>query len=245
MFSTAKVGIVAALRSQILRLQGFRPAHTSVNARLGPLMHAFPNGSFPVGAIHEFLSNNTEDTAATAGFVSALMSTLSENNGVSIWICPSRTIFPPALKSFGLNPERILFVEVKSPKEALCTMEEALKCNVLTAVVGEIKDLDFTASRRLQLAVEQSKVTGFVLRNNCRTINTTACVSRWKISSLPSESIDDLPGIGFPKWKAELLRIRNGKPGTWNIQWTDGKFITAPEGTDYTARSLNINTKAG
>lgn len=245
MSSITKVGIVAALRTQILRLQGFRPASGSVDARLGPIMHAFPNGSFPLGTIHEFLSTNTSEAAATAGFVSALMSTLQKNNGVSIWISPSRTIFPPALKNYGLQPERILFVDAKTPKEALWTMEEALKCTVLTAVVGEIRDLDFTASRRLQLAVEQSKVNGFVLRNNCRTHNTTACFSRWRISSLPGDPIDSLPGIGFPKWKAALLRIRNGRPGTWNIQWANGKFAYATDSAANATPSLTINSKTG
>jgi protein ImuA len=105
-------------------------------------------------------------------------------------------------------------------------MDEALKCGAISAVVGELHDLDFTASRRLQLAVEQSKVTGFVLRKNHRNIPATACVSRWKISPLPSDQIDNLPGIGFPKWRVELLRIRNGKSGVWDLQWRNGRFKT-------------------
>jgi protein ImuA len=56
-------------------------------------------------------------------------------------------------------------------------------------------------------------------------LNTTSCVSRWKITSLASERVDDLPGIGFPKWRVELLRIRNGKPGSWDVQWMNGKFV--------------------
>ena len=103
-------------------------------------------------------------------------------------------------------------------------MEEALKCEALSAVIGELRDLDFTASRRLQLAVEKSRVTGFVIRHVRKKINTTACVTRWKISHLPSEMIDQLPGIGFPRWKVELLKVRNGKPGAWEITWIDGAF---------------------
>lgn len=103
-------------------------------------------------------------------------------------------------------------------------MDEALKCSALTAVVGEMREISFTASRRLQLAVEQSQVTGFVMRNNYRNLNTTACVSRWKITPLQSDQVDGLPGIGFPKWRAELLRIRNGKTGAWDIQWVNGRF---------------------
>jgi protein ImuA len=107
-------------------------------------------------------------------------------------------------------------------------MEEALKCCGLSAVVGELKDLSFIASRRLQLAVEKSKVTGFVLRRDARHLNTTACVTRWQVSSLPSELMDELPGIGFPRWKVDLLKVRNGKPGSWEIEWNAGKFRLVP-----------------
>ena len=36
---------------------------------LGPIKDAFPNASFPVGAVHEFLCAAPEDAAATAGFI--------------------------------------------------------------------------------------------------------------------------------------------------------------------------------
>jgi protein ImuA len=88
-----------------------------------------------------------------------------------------------------------------------------------------MREISFTASRRLQLAVEQSKVTGFILRNNAARLGTTACVSRWKVSSLPSKAIDGLPGIGFPQWRVELLRVRNGQPGVWHLQWRKKCFV--------------------
>jgi protein ImuA len=123
-------------------------------------------------------------------------------------------------------------------------MNEALKCGALAAVVGEMKEISFTASRRLQLAVEQSQVTGFILRSNPRNVNTTACVSRWKITSLPSESVDDLPGIGFPKWRVELLRIRNGKSGVWDVQWMNGRFHQTP-GIRHLEPGIGYQKKAG
>ncbi len=147
------------------------------------------------------------------------------NAGASLWISSSRTLFPPALKSFGIDPDRFIFIDLKKERDVIWAMDEALKCGALTSVIGEIQKISFTESRRLQLAVEQSQVTGFILRNNSRNMNTTACVSRWKITPLPSEQVDELPGIGFPKWKVELLKIRNGKPAAWDIQWMNGKFM--------------------
>ncbi|HTJ51566.1 MAG TPA: hypothetical protein VL443_19035 [Cyclobacteriaceae bacterium] len=222
----AKTDILKNLQSDILRLQGFKSmSNVTLDIGLGSITNTFPNGSFPLGAVHEFLSTQIEDAASTSGFIAGLLSSLMGNNGITLWISSSRTLFPPALKSFGIEPDRFIFIDLQKEKDAIWVMDEALKCNALSAVVGEIREIDFTTSRRLQLAVEQSQVTGFILRNNYRKLNTTACVSRWKITPLASVLNDNLPGVGFPKWKVELLRIRNGKAGTWDVQWINGGFI--------------------
>jgi protein ImuA len=221
-----RAAIFSQLQSDILRLQRFCPSNnTKLDAELGSMLDAFPNKSFPLGAVHEFLSDRVEDATATSGFVGGLISSLMKNKGTGIWISASRTLFPPALKMLGIVPEQFIFLDLKNEKDVLWAMDEALKCAAITTVVGEIRNIDFTQSRRLQLAVEQSQCTGFILRHKVRNPGTTACVSRWKITSLPSETLDDLPGIGYPGWKVELLRMRNGKPGSWNIQWKDGAFV--------------------
>ena len=234
MVSIKKAEIIAELQTDILRLQGFIPAKNAAidDVGLGPIKDAFPNAAFPLGAIHEFLAARIEDKSATTGFITRLLASLMGSNGTSLWISASRKLFPPALKSFGIQPDRIIFIDLQKEKDVMWAMDEALKCGALVAVVGEIQEISFTDSRRLQLAVEKSHVTGFILRSQRHVerqkakLNTTACVSRWKITPLPSESADDLPGIGFPKWKVELLRIRNGKPGAWNIQWRNGRFVS-------------------
>lgn len=221
-----KADIIAQLQRDILLLQGLRPTlnNAAVDVGLGPIREAFPDSVFPTGAVHEFISTAAEHAAATAGFISSLAGGLMQSGGVCVWISISRTIFPPALQSFGIAPERIIFVDVTSDREALWVMEEALKCEGLAAVIGEIKEVSFTNSRRLQLAIEQSRVTGFIHRYQPRQLNTTTCVSRWQITPIASEQEDQLPGVGFPRWNVALLRIRGGKPGTWQIEWSAGKF---------------------
>jgi protein ImuA len=226
-----RADIIAELQTDILRLEGFKPSgNHAVDLGLGPISHAFPDSTFPLGVVHEFLSAKAEDAAVTCGFITGLLSPLMSNTGTALWISAARTIFPPALKSFGIQPDRIIFIDLKNEKHILWAMEEALKCGALTAVVGEMREITFTASRRLQLAVEQSHVTGFILRHHPRKVNTTACVSRWRITPLPSKPMgngasDDLPGIGFPQWRVELMRIRNGKSGMWDVSWMNGKFV--------------------
>ncbi|MEO8860453.1 MAG: Error-prone repair protein ImuA [Ginsengibacter sp.] len=226
-----KSDIIARLKKEILLLNGFKKALNNVD-KVGlplPVKNAFPEGQFPLGAIHEFLIEGSEEAAATAGFVSGMLASLMRNSGVTIWISACRNIFPPSLISFGIIPEKIIFIDLKKEKEILWAMEEALKCNSVAAVVGELHELTFTASRRLQLAVEQSRVTGFILRQTKGNINTTACLSRWKITSSPSVLEDEMPGVGFPRWNVELLKVRNGKPGKWELEFADGRFRNIPK----------------
>ena len=228
----AKNDVILQLQREVLSLQGFKGVsgaqHPSTG--LGPIEQAFPGQVFPTGAVHEFLSREAEDAAATSGFMAGILGRLMRNGGTGLWISTRRTIFPPALKVFGIEPERIIFVDVARQKEALWAVEEALKCDALTAVIGELNELSFTESRRLQLVVEQSRVTGFIHRYNPKSENTVACVSRWKIKPLPGTIEEGMPGVGFPRWNVQLLKVRNGKPGTWQVGWSEGSFrhVTRP-----------------
>jgi protein ImuA len=221
-----KADIIAQLKKDILPLQGFKkkPGNNGVDAAIGPLKNAFPNASFPLAAVHEFLSIGKEESAATTGFISVLLAALMKDVGATIWISSYRNIFPPALKSFGIIPDKIIFIHLNKQQEICWAMEEALKCRGVAAVIGEMPEISFTISRRLQLAVEHSGVTGFILRNNPKNINTTACVTRWKITPIPSQLEGGMPGVGFPRWKVELLKVRNGYPANWEIEFVGGRM---------------------
>lgn len=241
----SKKEIIHQLQKEILLLQSFKPPELqkAETFGLGTIETAFPNGIFPTGTIHEFLNEVPEHQAACGGFIASLLKVLMQQ-GNCIWIGTSRKLFPPALKAFGVDPERIIFVDLQREKDMLWATEEALKCEGLVAVVAEISDLSFTTSRRLQLAVEKSKVTGFILRNNPHQISATACAARWKITSLPSKSEDHMPGVGFPRWTVELLKVRNGNPGIWTMEWVIDAFAEVRE-TQAAIVLLNQKRKVG
>lgn len=218
--------IISRLQKDILQWEGYKPpeAGTRQLIGLGPVEAAFPHGVFALGTIHELVCSSTEQATASEAFISGLLSVLMQKGGACLWIGLSDHVSPLALKAFGVEPERVIFLHLLKDKEVLWAMEEALKCGGLSAVIAEVSELDFKQSRRLQLAVEHSKVTGFVLRNRSHKIANTACAARWQISPLPSEPVDGLPGLGFPRWQVQLLRVRNGKPGSWVMEWSVGRF---------------------
>lgn len=225
-----KADIINTLKQQVLAMQGHRRATGDVSqVNLGSILNAFPDKVFPTGAVHEFISQETEAAAASIGFIAGLASQLIRKDGIAFWIGPKRTIFPPALKVFGIKPQRLVFVELPKPKECLWAIEEILKCKAVSAVIGEVKDLSFADSRRLQLAVENSHVTGFIHRFKPRNENPVACVTRWKVAPLPSAEVD-IPGVGIPRWQIDLTKVRNGRPGSWQIEWIEKTFheITQP-----------------
>lgn len=241
-----KRDIIAQLQQKILHMQGVKPAGSIYeNAMgLGAIENAFPNSIFPVAALHEFLTFQPEQAASTIGFIGGLLQQLMAKGEACLWISNSRTPFPPALTAYSVDPGRFIFIDLKQEKDILWATEEALKCEGLAAVIAEISRIDMTASRRLQLAVEKSGVTGFILRNEAGKMSTTMATARWQISPLPSIVIDNLPGVGFPRWKVELLKVRNGKPGSWNMEWADGHFNVLPvEKTTITQRPDEL--KAG
>ncbi len=241
-----KKDIINQLQKSILLMQGFTPPVSGAvdSVGLGPVENAFPNGVFPTGVIHEFLSAAPEQAAANGGFISGILNTLMQHGGACLWISMQRTLFPPSLKIFGVEPHRMIFIDLKREKDVLWAMEEALKCKGLAAVIGELREISFTQTRRLQLAAEQSKVTGFVLRSDPKKISATACVARWNITSLPSELENGMPGVGFPRWNVELLKVRNGNPGCWQVEWSAGHFRLVSEQVEGVL-SLPESLKAG
>lgn len=227
----AKKEIISQLQKKILLMQGCNLSladHTD-HVGLGAIETAFPNAVFPKGAIHEFLSAGPEQAAASGGFIIGILSSLIQHGGACLWISVSRQIFPLALKVYGIEPDQIIFIDLKLERDVLWVAEEALKCEGLAGVIAEVKELTFAQSRRLQLAVEKSRVTGFILHNDPKKINTTACVARWKITPFSSELPDDMPGVGYPRWNVELLKVRNGNPRVWQIEWSANRFVLVTE----------------
>ena len=243
-----KTDIISRLQKDILLWQGFSPPPPGKagGIGLGPVELAFPNGVFPTGTIHELLCFSPEDAAATGGFMAGILATLMQHGGACLWISTRRRLFPPALVNFGVEPDRVVFIDVQRERDMLWAMEEALKCRGLAAVIAEVREISFAESRRLQLAVESSKVTGFLLRSDPRKLNTTTCVARWQVSALPSEPEDGLPGIGFPRWQVDLLRVRNGSPGSWKMEWAENGFIPLAAEVEIETPVISLPTrKAG
>lgn len=241
-----KKNIISKLQEDVMLMEGHKPLVAGARqiSGLEAIEAAFPNNIFPTAAVHEFISTKPEHTAATAGFISGVLASVVQQGGVSIWVSINRRLFAAALSAFKVIPDNIIFILVDREKEVLWATEEGLKCKGITAVIAEVRDLTFMQSRRLQLAVEASNATGFILRSDASKPSATACTARWQIIPQPSKTEGGLPGVGFPRWQVELLKARNGQPGKWTVEWSAHGFniVTAQEHRQYTQDDIR---KAG
>ncbi len=116
-----------------------------------------------MGCLHEFAGEGAE---AFAAILSGRL------KGPVLWCADALAgseLYPPGLAAFGLDYRRLILVRCRKPREILAAMEDGLRCRALAAVVGELSAaVDLTASRRLQLAAENSGVTGFIVQSAWR-----------------------------------------------------------------------------
>jgi protein ImuA len=171
-----------------------------------------------------------EHGAAAALLIAGILGRLT---GQVLWVLERPDLFAPALDAAGLHADRVIYVEAGSAKAVLLAVEEGLRHGGLAGVVGEVSGrLTLTASRRLQLAAEQSGTTCFALRRSRRHEDTalaepTAAVTRWRVTALPSPPVlahsPETPGLARPRWRLELVRCRGGEPASWIVEAPDAK----------------------
>ena len=90
-------------------------------------------------------------------------------------------IYPP-----GLGCRELIHVTARDARSALWAMEEGLRCGALGAVIGELwgdpASLDFTATRRLAVAAERSRVPAWLVRLG-GAANLSGARMRWRVAS--------------------------------------------------------------
>ncbi|MBE7176279.1 MAG: Error-prone repair protein ImuA [Mucilaginibacter polytrichastri] len=221
--------MIDKLREEMLRIQGYtRTVHASARIPgLLPIETVFPNRVFPLASVHEFSSSTAAECSATCGFLSGILDHILQKKGICVWVGRFRKTFPPALAQFGHQPESFIFIDTDRDKQVLWVVEEALKCASVHAVVGEVEQINFVQSRRLQLAAEKKGITAFLLNRNSERTAGSVCAARWRISPVSGEIVENMPGVGFPRWNVELLKVRNGDTGSWKVTWQGDHFTTA------------------
>lgn len=227
-FRRADPAVLEALRDRIRGLEGsFCKGDDGGVLRFGALTldEALPWGGLPRAALHEVLA---VDGGAATGFCAALLGRLAAGTGTVLWCRRGRAqdLYGPGLAAFGLAPARLLVVRARTATDVLWVMEEALRSGALAAVLGEADGLGVTAARRLQLAAEGGATAALLLRRDRAEPEPGPAVTRWRVAAAPGGLVDGRPGVGRPRWRLDLLKVRGGgafgEARSWLVEWRDG-----------------------
>ena len=222
---------IATLRAQVAAIERGPGAAAAPRLPFGisRLDAHLPGQGLALGAVHELFAGGpaVEHGAAPALFAASV---LARRPGPVLWIAARGDLYPPALARAGLDPARLVLVHARHG--ALRAAEEGLRHPGLAGVVCEHEGrLGLVASRRLQLAAEAAGVLGFVLRRAPRDDPAlrapSAAATRWRITSLPSPPplphAPDVPGLGRPLWRLELLRCRGADAASFVVECPDAQ----------------------
>lgn len=190
-----------------------------------------PWKGLPRGCLHEIVDGNGADAdrpagGAATGFAALLCARIQTNGRAIVWVARRETLCGPALAGFGVPAKALILVRASTTPDILWAMEEALREAAVGAVLGEIDDIDLTASRRLQLAAEAGGATGLLLRSMVATASKgrqspTASVTRWRVTAAASAPARTTGAVGFSRWHVALERCRGGRPYDWLLEFCD------------------------
>lgn len=219
------------LRRHIEKLEGSRSDAGALSFGVAAIDARLRGGGLTLGAVHEITGDGdgAVDGAAAALFAAGIA---ARTDGPVLWCATEPDLFAPGLARAGLDPRRLIHVEAGDERTLLACCEEGLRHGGLGAVIGDVSRLSMTASRRLQLAAEDSGTLALVVRRwrNIRDAaefgGPTAAVTRWRIASLPSAPLP-VPGIGRARWRLELLRCKGGNPAEFHVEACDGTACLA------------------
>jgi protein ImuA len=140
------------------------------------------------------------------------------------------------LAELGVDPARLLIIAAPDATALLRAGHEAARCPGLALLVleswGSLPAYDLTASRRLVLAAEVSRVPVIMLRLEAQP-RASAAHSRWSVRAGPSAAPPGPLSIAPPgpaTLAVDLLRRRGGPAQlSWNLAWDedDGSFRPA------------------
>jgi len=212
----------------------------------------------PAGNVHEVFADALIESGSALGFALAQARSLLEPSRPAILFLQLQSDalemglpYGLGLRSFGLDPERLVLVRPQTIVELLWAIEEAIACRAVAAVVADIvhphKALDFTASRRLSLRAAASGASVFLVRY-ARDREATAAKFRWKVSpGLSGSAPFDDKAPGPPRWRVTLEKGSLGKrrriaPAGEEVvvDWTENGFVAADNNSTEIAGAQRI-----
>ena len=128
--------------------------------------------------------------------------------------------YGPGLLKAGLDPARVLFVEMRNADETAWALEEGLKSAALIAALGQTEIKTPLVARRLGLAARAAGTPCFLLTGHGEA-KVPGTLTRWRIATEASAHIpfDTGASLGQGAHFGESTHLYEGAPGPacWHL----------------------------
>ncbi len=236
----AVIAIFDQLSHQIRAIEmGGRPGGrkpVTISSGCQELDACLPDGGYVPGTIVEWLEPVSGCGGAYLAFAAARHA-IADGKYLVV-VDAQQRFYPPAAKSMGIPIERMIVLRPQNEADVLWSIDQALRCSAVGAVVSNLERVSELQARRFQLAAEQGQALGCWLRP-------------WKVQGLPSWAEVQWmvePSHSKPSATAERkvrrlalqsLRMRGGPVGRrWNLSVDTQNGQIAMETSHATTSSL-------
>lgn len=200
-----------------------RPGEAALSTGWPPLDNLLPGGSLRRGSLVEWLAAGPGSGAALLAWQAAQQA--AHEGGAIVVLDRRQDVYPPALAAWGVDLERVVFVQPQNARDEGWAWDQALRCPGVAAVWGWVDQIDDRLFRRWQLSAEANGGVGMLIRSGAvRTQPTWADVRWW---------VEPQGAAAGRRMRVELLRCR-GAGGNGSVElvldeWTGQLCNPAPK----------------
>ena len=217
--------IVEQLRGRIRSVEKSRrgPGEAVWSSGWPPLDGLLPGGSLRRGSLVEWLAAGPGSGAALLAWKAAQQA--AGEGGAIVVLDRRHEVYPPALAAWGLDLERVIFVQPQNARDEGWAWNQALRCPGVAAVWGWVDQVDSRLFRRWQLSAEASGCVGLLVRPGAARTEPTWADVRWWVEPQGAAT--------GRRMRVELLRCR-GAGGSGSVElvldeWTGQLCHPAPQ----------------
>lgn len=162
-----------------------------------------PLSTLHQAGLHEIKPHAYRDTPAGLGLALSVIADIQRQGpGAVLWCMTQRQAqewgrpYGPGLLKAGLDPARVLFVEMRNADETAWALEEGLKSAALIAALGQTEIKTPLVARRLGLAARAAGTPCFLLTGHGEA-KVPGTLTRWRIATEASAHIPFDTGASF------------------------------------------------
>ena len=229
--TTGRRDTIAALKDQVRRFEGSKRLHDDAVVSTGcdDLDRLFPENGIRRGSLVEWHGEGRGHGAGSLALIAARQACAA--GGALVVVDRQGTFYAPAASALGIDLDCLVIVRPSNDRDEVWVFDQSLRCEAVSAVWGDVEQLNAPSFRRLQLSAEEGNSIGLLVRPQKALQQPSWSNVRLLVEPLPPGYETTSKEIG-PRFRVEVVRCHGGRAGfsgEFEIVETTGTIRKAPQ----------------